>query len=93
MGGTWGYTSDKRTFALTSKGIKVYNGKFFGLDEKLNSNFPDKKFPRTDYSVQGDIVYMREPSTPKLYKWDTKTDKINTIYDQYPDGFLSTLVL
>ena len=24
---------------------------------------------------------MREPSTPKLYKWDTKTDKISTIYE------------
>ena len=81
VGGTWGYTSDKRTFALSSKGIKIYNGKFFELDEKLNANFVDKKFPQTDYSVQGDVVYMREPSTPKLYKWDTKTDKISTIYE------------
>ena len=62
VGGTWGYTSDKRTFALSSKGIKIYNGKFFELDEKLNANFVDKKFPQTDYSVQGDVVYMREPS-------------------------------
>ena len=86
VGGTWGYTSDKRTFALSSKGIKVFNGKFFELDEKLNSNFPDKKFPRFDYSVQGNIVFMREPTTPKLYKWDTITDEITNIYESETFG-------
>ena len=86
VGGTWGYTSDKRTFALSSKGIKIYNGKFFELDEKLNSNFPDKKFPRFDYSVQGNIVFMREPTTPKLYKWDTITDEITNIYESETFG-------
>ena len=44
--GSWGYTHDNRTFALTSKGIKIYNGESFVLDKKLNSNFTDNKFPR-----------------------------------------------
>ena len=81
IGGTWGYTADKRTFALTSKGIKIYNGDSFILDTKLNSNFSEDKFPRFDYSVQKNIVYMREPTASKLYKWDTTTDQIKTIYE------------
>ena len=81
VGGTWGYTADKRTFALTPRGIKIYNGDSFILDTKLNSNFSENKFPRFDYSVQKNIVYMREPTTPKLYKWDTTTDEIKTIYE------------
>ena len=79
--GSWGQTHDNRTFALTSRGIKIYNGKSFELDKKLNSNFANNKFPRFDYSVQKNIIYMREPTTPKLYKWDTSTDKISTIYE------------
>ena len=79
--GSWGQTRDNRTFALTSKGIKIYNGKSFKLNEKLNSNFTDNKFPLFDYSVQNNIVYMREPTTPKLYRWNTTTDEIKSIYE------------
>ena len=43
---------------LTSRGIKIYNGKSFELDKKLNSNFANNKFPRFDYSVQKNIIYI-----------------------------------
>ena len=81
VGGSWGYTFDDRTFALTEKGIKIFNGNSFVLDPKLNKNFLDDNYPQSDYSVQGSFVYLWEPDSSRLYKWDTSTDQINTFYN------------
>ena len=80
IGGTWGYTFDDRTFALTEKGIKIFNGNSFVLDPKLNKNFLDNNYPQSDYSVQGSFVYLWEPDSSRLYKWDTSSDQIKTFY-------------
>jgi len=80
VGGSWGYTFDDRTFALTEKGIKIFNGNSFVLDPKLNKNFPDNNYPQSNYSVQGDFLYLWEPDSSRLYQWDTSTDQIKTFY-------------
>ena len=80
VGGSWGHTFDNRTFALTEKGMKIFNGSSFVLDKKLNKNFPDNNYPLSNYSVQGSFVYLWEPDSSRLYKWDTSTDQINTFY-------------
>ena len=98
IGGTWGQTADGRTFALTSKGIKIYNGKYFRLDEKLNSQFQDENFPRTNYSIQKNIIYMGQiidRVTPMLYKWNTTTNQISEFYQSknlYQNSFQSFVI-
>ena len=50
------------------------------LDNKVFKNFTNKNYPLSNYSVQGSFVYLWQPDSSRLYKWDTSTDQINTFY-------------
>ena len=73
--GSWGQIPNGETFAITSKGIKIFNGTSFVVNKKLSSFFKDNKYP-FEHAIHGDIVYLYEGSESKYYKWDTKTNNI-----------------
>jgi serine phosphatase RsbU (regulator of sigma subunit)/streptogramin lyase len=92
--GSWGHAPNGETFALTTRGIKIFNGTSFVIDKKLSSFFEDNKYP-FEYTIQGDIVYLYEGSESQLFKWDTKKNEIlpfakSELFRQ--QGYQSTIV-
>ena len=92
--GSWGQVPGGETFAITRKGIKIFNGTSFIVDKKLSSFFKDNKYP-FEYSIHGDIIYLYEGSESRFYKWDTKSGNItpfaiSELFKQ--QGYQSTIV-
>tara|TARA_Y100000739_G_scaffold131306_1_gene113147 strand:+ start:799 stop:3900 length:3102 start_codon:yes stop_codon:yes gene_type:complete len=75
--GSWGQIPGGKTFALTNRGIKIFNGTSFVIDKKLSSFFKDNKYPN-DYTIQNDIIYLYERSESEYFKWETKNGKITS---------------